>query len=71
MFLTSKGSSLCTLFDTLREPLKKISLLGLKCQSREQREWHGGRATKGVQGSGKYFYEALVTGKLLYITIRL
>ena len=23
---------------------------GLRCQSREQREWHGGRATTGVYG---------------------
>lgn len=23
---------------------------GLRCQSREQREWHGGRATTGVRG---------------------
>ena len=41
-----------------------LFFIGLKCQSREQREWHGGRATKGVQGGGKYFYEALVTGML-------
>ncbi|XP_046473772.1 ATP-dependent RNA helicase Ddx1 isoform X1 [Neodiprion pinetum] len=34
---------------------------GLRCQSREQREWHGCRATKGVQGSGKFYYEATVT----------
>ncbi|KAG8227851.1 hypothetical protein J437_LFUL006474 [Ladona fulva] len=34
---------------------------GLRCQSREQKEWHGARATKGVHGSGKYYYEAIVT----------
>jgi ATP-dependent RNA helicase DDX1 len=34
---------------------------GLRCQSREQKEWHGCRATKGVQGKGKYYYEATVT----------
>lgn len=34
---------------------------GLRCQSREQREWHGCRANKGVQGEGKFFYEATVT----------
>ncbi|CAK9830344.1 ATP-dependent RNA helicase Ddx1 [Anthophora retusa] len=34
---------------------------GLRCQSREQKEWHGCRANKGVQGKGKYFYEAIVT----------
>lgn len=34
---------------------------GLRCQSREQREWHGCRATTGVKGKGKYYYEATVT----------
>ncbi|KAJ8870560.1 hypothetical protein PR048_029583 [Dryococelus australis] len=34
---------------------------GLRCQSREQKEWHGCRAIKGVQGKGKFFYEAIVT----------
>lgn len=34
---------------------------GLRCQSREPREWHGCRANKGVQGNGKYFFEAAVT----------
>lgn len=34
---------------------------GLRCQSREQKEWHGCRANKGVQGSGKYYFEAIVT----------
>lgn len=34
---------------------------GLRCQSREQREWHGCRANKGIQGPGKYYYEATVT----------
>ncbi|PSN32349.1 ATP-dependent RNA helicase Ddx1 [Blattella germanica] len=34
---------------------------GLRCQSREQKEWHGCRCTKGVQGKGKYYYEATVT----------
>lgn len=33
----------------------------LRCQSREQKEWHGCRANKGVSGSGKYFFEAIVT----------
>ncbi|CAG0893465.1 unnamed protein product [Darwinula stevensoni] len=33
---------------------------GMRCQSREQKEWHGCRATKGVTGKGKYYYEALV-----------
>ncbi|CAL7934575.1 unnamed protein product [Xylocopa violacea] len=34
---------------------------GLRCQSREQKEWHGCRANKGVQGKDKYFFEAIVT----------
>ena len=34
---------------------------GLRCQSREQKEWHGCRCTKGVQGKGKYYFEAIVT----------
>lgn len=34
---------------------------GLRCQSREPKEWHGCRANKGVSGSGKYFFEAIVT----------
>lgn len=33
---------------------------GLRCQSREFKEWHGGRATKGVFGPGVYCYEASV-----------
>lgn len=38
-----------------------VTLDGLRCQSREQKEWHGCRANKGVSGSGKYFFEATVT----------
>ncbi|EFN80062.1 ATP-dependent RNA helicase Ddx1 [Harpegnathos saltator] len=34
---------------------------GLRCQSREQKEWHGCRANKGVSRSGKYFFECIVT----------
>ncbi|KAJ1528368.1 hypothetical protein ONE63_006786 [Megalurothrips usitatus] len=33
---------------------------GLRCQSRAA-NWQGCRATKGVQSSGKYYYEATVT----------
>ncbi|KAI4490678.1 hypothetical protein M0804_003622 [Polistes exclamans] len=33
----------------------------LRCQSREQKEWHGCRANKGIQGDGKYFFEAIPT----------
>lgn len=34
---------------------------GLRCQSREAKEWHGCRATKGVKGQGKFYFEATVT----------
>ena len=34
---------------------------GLRCQSREQKEWHGCRATKGIQGNGKFYFESIVT----------
>lgn len=33
---------------------------GLRCQSREFKDWHGCRATIGVKGGGKFFYEAMV-----------
>ena len=31
---------------------------GLLCQSREMKEWHGCRSTKGVT-KGKYYYEVM------------
>lgn len=34
---------------------------GLKCQSREFKEWHGCRCTTGVKNKGKYYFEAIVT----------
>ncbi|XP_022832178.1 ATP-dependent RNA helicase Ddx1 [Spodoptera litura] len=34
---------------------------GLRCQSRDQKGWHGCRATKGVHSKGAYYYEATVT----------
>ncbi|XP_014220033.1 ATP-dependent RNA helicase Ddx1 [Copidosoma floridanum] len=34
---------------------------GLRCQSREVKEWHGCRANKGIQGNGKYYFESIVT----------
>ena len=43
-----------------RGPALAVSPDGLTCQSREQREWHGGRATRGVTARGKYYYEATV-----------
>ncbi|XP_059471757.1 ATP-dependent RNA helicase Ddx1 [Neocloeon triangulifer] len=33
---------------------------GLRCQSREQKVWQGSRATTGVYGSGRYYFEATV-----------
>lgn len=33
---------------------------GLRCQSREFKEWHGCRATAGVRNRGKYYFEAIV-----------
>nr|QOS47381.1 DEAD-box DDX1 [Locusta migratoria] len=44
-----------------RGPAMAVTPDGLRCQSREQKEWHGCRATKGVQGKGRYYYEATVT----------
>lgn len=38
-----------------------VSPDGLRCQSREFKEWHGCRATTGVKGpNGKFYYEAVV-----------
>lgn len=37
-----------------RGPKLAVSGDGLRCQSREQKEWHGSRASKGVQGGGRY-----------------
>uniref|UniRef100_A0A1I8PRU1 ATP-dependent RNA helicase n=1 Tax=Stomoxys calcitrans TaxID=35570 RepID=A0A1I8PRU1_STOCA len=34
---------------------------GLRCQSREFKEWHGCRCTTGVKGKGKFYFEATVT----------
>lgn len=33
---------------------------GLRCQSRDQKAWQGGRATNGVVGPGKFYYETTV-----------
>lgn len=39
-----------------------VSPDGLRCQSREFKEWHGCRATTGVRGpGGKFYFEATVT----------
>lgn len=37
-----------------------VSPCGLRVQSREQKAWHGGRCTRGVQG-GKWGFETTVT----------
>ena len=47
-----------SMFD--RGPALAVSSDGLTCQSREQREWHGSRATRGVTSRGKYYFEATV-----------
>ena len=47
-----------SMFD--RGPKLAVSPDGLTCQSREQREWHGSRATRGVTARGKYYFEATV-----------
>jgi len=33
---------------------------GYRCQSREEKEWNGCRANKGVSGKGKYYFETLI-----------
>lgn len=39
-----------------------VSPDGLRCQSREFKEWHGCRATTGIRGSqGKFYFETTVT----------
>ena len=44
-----------------RTPAMAIDPEGILCQSRDMNQWHGCRATKGVIGKGKYYYEATVT----------
>ncbi|XP_066290913.1 ATP-dependent RNA helicase DDX1-like isoform X1 [Branchiostoma lanceolatum] len=44
-----------------RGPSLAVSPDGLLIQCREQKEWHGGRSTKGLVNKGKYYYEATVT----------
>jgi len=43
-----------------RTPALAVSPEGLSCQAREFKEWHGCRATKGVQSKGKYYFEAKI-----------
>ncbi|CAG0887653.1 unnamed protein product [Cyprideis torosa] len=42
-----------------RNPAMAITPEGLRCQSREQKEWHGCRATRGVHSKGKWYFEAI------------
>lgn len=43
-----------------RGPELAVTPDGLRCQSRHFKEWHGVRASKGVVGKGRYYYEATV-----------
>lgn len=60
--VTGSGSSLKTwtmsVFD--RNNALAVAPDGLRCQSREFKEWHGSRATFGVRGRGKYCFEAII-----------
>lgn len=58
---TSKISDVWALNVWDRSSALAVTPDGKKCQSREQKEWHGCRATKGVKNSGKYYFEATVT----------
>ncbi|XP_058832417.1 ATP-dependent RNA helicase Ddx1-like [Topomyia yanbarensis] len=49
-----------TLSYTDRDNAMAVTPDGLRCQSREFKEWHGCRCTTGVRGKGKYYYEATV-----------
>lgn len=57
----TKTSNTWELSTSDRTPALAVSADGLVCQAREFKEWHGCRATKGVQNSGKYYYEAKIT----------
>ncbi|KAG0720084.1 ATP-dependent RNA helicase Ddx1 [Chionoecetes opilio] len=50
---------LMSFFD--RDAALAVTPDGLRCQSRDQKVWQGGRCTKGVTGKGKYFFEAMVS----------
>lgn len=47
-----------SMFD--RNDAMAITPDGMRCQSREFKEWHGCRGTAGVRNRGKYFFEAIV-----------
>ncbi|XP_037075202.1 ATP-dependent RNA helicase Ddx1-like [Pollicipes pollicipes] len=44
-----------------RGDLLAVTPDGLRCQCREQRAWHGGRATRAPCRAGRWYYEATVT----------
>lgn len=44
-----------------RDVSLQIDKTGLNCESRVAKEWHGARATAGLYGNGKYYYEVTVT----------
>lgn len=50
---------LMSFFD--RDPGLAVTPDGLRCQSRDPKLWQGVRGTKGVNGKGKYYYEATVS----------
>nr|XP_029731996.1 ATP-dependent RNA helicase Ddx1 [Aedes albopictus] len=54
------GARSWTLSNTDRGKGLAVSADGLTCQARELKKWHGCRATTGVWGDGKYYYEATV-----------
>ncbi|KAI1708674.1 DEAD/DEAH box helicase domain-containing protein [Ditylenchus destructor] len=43
-----------------RDPNLNVDGSGLLCESTHPKAWSGGRATKGVTGKGKYYYEAKI-----------
>ncbi|CAH0384139.1 unnamed protein product [Bemisia tabaci] len=58
---SDKSSPLWLLNVWDRSSAMAITPDGLRCQSRDQKQWNGCRANKGVTSRGKYYYEATVT----------
>ena len=56
-----KDKGVWELSKTDRTQSMAVASDGLTCQARETREWHGCRANKGVEKSGKYYYEANIS----------
>lgn len=57
----TQTSSECTMSFFDRTDALAVTPDGLRCQSRNQKDWHGCRATKGVHTKGAYYFEATVT----------